>query len=38
LTYIKDPASGHVGGPTPTLDMKVVDIPEMNYLSTDKNA
>jgi len=32
------PSFGHVGGPLPCLEMKVVDVPEMNYTSKDRNA
>jgi len=37
LTHINDGISGHVGGLSVTLEMKIQDIPEMNYFSTDKN-
>lgn len=35
-TLFDDPESGHAGGPTISNEFKLVDIPEMNYLSTDK--
>jgi len=38
LTHRNDGTSGHVGGVVESLEMKTVDVPEMNYLSTDKNA
>ena len=36
ITDLLDPLSGHVGGPMPNLEIKVVDIPEMSYLHTNK--
>lgn len=38
LTHINDGVSGHVGGPGNNLEIKLVDVPEMNYFSTDKDA
>lgn len=35
ITWSRDPKSGHVGGPFPTLEMKLVDVPEMKYTSKD---
>lgn len=35
LTWTKDPNVGHVGGPYPTLDIKLVDVPDMKYTSKD---
>lgn len=37
LTIALDPESGHVGGILPSLEMKLVDVAEMNYFSTDKD-
>ncbi|EAR82521.2 AMP-binding enzyme family protein (macronuclear) [Tetrahymena thermophila SB210] len=37
LTVAIDPESGHVGGILPSLEMKLVDVPEMNYHATDKD-
>ncbi len=36
-TNARDPVSGHVGGPFVNFEFKVVDVPEMNYYSTNKN-
>ena len=35
LTNINDSECGHLGGPIPTLELKLADVPDMNYLSTD---
>jgi len=32
-----DPTSGNVGGVLKTVEFKLVDVPEMNYTSTDKD-
>lgn len=37
LTWNGDPSSGHVGSPYPTLEVKLVDVPEMSYTSQDKD-
>lgn len=36
LTKSEDPEAGHVGGVFPCGELKLVDIPEMNYKSTDE--
>lgn len=36
LTNLADTTSGHVGSPVPCCEVKLVDIPEMNYLTSDQ--
>jgi len=36
LTRSDDSEAGHVGGVLPHSEMKLVDLPEMNYFSTDE--
>mmetsp|Transcript_28233 Transcript_28233/g.20417 ORF Transcript_28233/g.20417 Transcript_28233/m.20417 type:complete len:137 (+) Transcript_28233:793-1203(+) len=35
-TWANDDVSGHVGGPTKTTKLRLRDLPDMNYFSTDK--
>ena len=36
LTWAEDPVAGHVGGPLKCIKWRLKDLPEMNYLHTDK--
>lgn len=36
VTVAEDATSGHVGGPVVCMELKLVDVPEMNYFSTDE--
>lgn len=36
VTDPRDPVTGHVGGPLPCCKWRLLDLPEMNYMSTDK--
>lgn len=36
LTKTEDPNAGHVGGPIPTLRIRLKDVPEMGYTAEDK--
>lgn len=38
ITDGNDPEVRHVGGTTANIEFKLVDIPQMNYLSTDKDS
>jgi len=36
-TSLQDCYSGHVGGPITAMEIKLIDVPELNYYTTDKN-
>jgi long-chain acyl-CoA synthetase len=36
VTFIGDPQAGIVGGPIASVKIRLKDIPEMNYLSTNE--
>jgi len=36
FTFSEDPLSGHVGGPVKSVKFRLKDVPEMQYLATDK--
>eukprot|EP00878_Enallax_costatus_P000737 GHUV01000851.1.p1 GENE.GHUV01000851.1~~GHUV01000851.1.p1 ORF type:complete len:760 (+),score=146.74 GHUV01000851.1:92-2281(+) len=36
ITRVDDPTIGHVGAPLPCCEVKLVDIPEMSYLTSDQ--
>lgn len=36
VTYANDSVLSHVGGPLPCIKWRLLDVPEMQYLSTDK--
>ena len=38
LAMLGDIRAGHVGPPMPTVDIKLVDVPEMNYTTKENNS
>ena len=37
FAFLGDNRAGHVGPPMPTVEIKLVDVPEMNYTTAQKN-
>ena len=35
VTLPEDPVTGHVGGPTASVKVRIRDVPDMNYYHTD---
>lgn len=37
ISHVSDNSAGHLGGPTCGCEIKLIDVPELNYYSTDIN-